>query len=281
MSDALDQVQDDSQGQLDTQTEAPEVETEGGNPNWDTLRSKLDPVTFKLIEPELQKFDQSARTRIESVNKAYEPYKRFAEQEVTPDVIEASLNLYGQINSKPEEVFTVLQEFLVKEGRLPETQKEVKEAVALHEDAEDDTEQKPATPTQVNDPRLDRAMSYIEQQEQRELDQQAEQALAAEIAAVKQTHPEYTKDDEKVIAQLALAGLANNPNYKYADAAAQYEQTRERLLKTPRPGDLAPDLVSPTGGIPAASSDGKSWGSRSKEEVQDVVADLIARSNKK
>lgn len=280
MSDALEQVQgEEPQGQVEDQQETAAPE-EGGNPSWDTLRSKLDPVTFKLIEPELQKFDQSARTRIESVNRSYEPFKRFAEQNVTPDLIEASLNLYGQINSKPEEVHKILTDFLRENGRLPETAAEVKEVADQLEETSDEAKA-PAQPQQINDPRLDRAMSYIEQQEQERLDRQAQSALDAEVADVKKAHPAWTDDDLKVVAQLTLAGMQADPNFKYAKAAEQYQQIQERTLRTPRPGDSAPDLVSPTGGIPQPGSDSKSWGSRPKEEVIDVVADIISRSNRK
>lgn len=282
MGDSLEQAQSlEDQDQLGQQEVVTPPEDEGGgNPNWEALRSKLDPTTFKLIEDDLKAADDNARKRIESVNKAYEPFKKFADQQVTPETLEAGLNLFGQIQNQPEEVHKVLTDFLRENGRLPETPAEVKQVVEEAQ-AEQDEDGQPAAPAPTSDPRLDRAMSYIEQQEQRELQDTADKHLEQEIAAVKEAHKDWSDKDIAQATRYTLAGLASDPSYTLARGAKDWEDARRDLLTTPRPGNSAPDLVSPSAGIPAGQQTTTSIGQQSKEEVIDLVADLLNKTNAK
>lgn len=279
MPDDVEPVQSTDQGQqTETQTETTTPDEGGGNPNWDGLRSKLDPVTFKLIEDDLKAFDTSARTRVESVNKSYEPFKKFVDQGVTPETLEAGLNLFGQINNAPEEVYGILGKFLEENGRLPETKAEKAQVAADIVDAQAEDTDKPSAQA-PSDPRLDKAMSYIERQEQAELERTAQTAIDQEIAAVKTSHPEYTDKDMGAIVKLSLAGLNERANYTIADGAKAYEELRQNILTAPRPADNAPELVPSSGGMPAAQQDSKSLGQRSSGEVQDIVANLLTKAN--
>ena len=58
----------DSSGPVEETTEQQTSGDTGGNPAWDSLRSKLDPVSFHNIQDDLKTFDKNAESRISSLN---------------------------------------------------------------------------------------------------------------------------------------------------------------------------------------------------------------------
>lgn len=250
---------------------------EGGNPAWDSVREKLDPVSFKLIEDDLRNFDTSARTRVETANKAIEPYQQFIDNDISVETLEAALNVFGQINSEPEKVHEVLTSFLQENGRLPQTAAEVAQV-------QEDIDEAGTAPQQYQpDPRLDRAMSFIEQQEQVQFESAINSQIEQEVSQVRLEHPEYSEKDLKAVSRLAALGTqeyinkGSNRLYTMIDAAQEYESMRQDLLSTPRPGNKAPQLVSPTAGVPSGQVEGKSLGQRTNSETIDLVAELLTR----
>ena len=90
----------------------------GGNPAWETLRSKLDPISFSKIEEDLRGWDKSAETRIASVNQKLSDYQKLG----TPEKLQTYANLAQRIDAEPEVIYDALGKFLQKTGRMPSQQ---------------------------------------------------------------------------------------------------------------------------------------------------------------
>lgn len=255
----------------------PEAE---GNPAWNVFREKLDPITFRNIQDDLKAMDQSANQRITSLNEQYKPWKQFADAGQTPESIQQAVNIAQSLNEKPEEIYAALGAFLEREGRLPSKQE-------LSQEVDD---QKPVGQQQEDDPRFQQLaqqnqqmMQFLQGQQQQQITQRAEQAIDAEIKSLRTAHPELTDDDEKevvrraaLIAQANFAkGIQKAPTLE--EAHADYAALRTRILTTPRAGDSAPQLLPPSGGVPASGNQ-RTLGQLSRDETQNLVADLIEKN---
>lgn len=249
-----------------------------GNPAWEPLRSKLDPISFHAIQDDLKAMDAAANQRITDVNARYEPYKAFAEQGINPQQIQQALAISQQINERPEDIYQYLGQFLQQTGRMP-SQQEVQAASAAGEIGEE------AEP-QV-DPRFDQLsqqqqaiMQFLQEQQRVEAARQAETSLDTETSQLKATHPELTDEDVKeVIRRAAFVAQQNlaQGNHKIPsleDAYTDFNALRTRILSTPRPGDSAPRLLPTSGGIPSAVGQ-KTLGQLSRTETQDLLAGLL------
>lgn len=252
-----------------------------GNPAWEKLRSKLDPISFHAIQDDLEAMDDAANQRITNVNQRYEPYRAFAEQGINPQQIQQALTISQQINERPEDIYQYLGQFLQQNGRMP-SQQEVKnasEAGAIGEEAE----------PQV-DPRLDQLsqqqqaiMQFLQEQQQAEVNREAEISLDTETKQLRAAHPELGDEDVKevirraaFVAQQNLA-LGNHKIPSLEEAYTDFNALRTRILSTPRPGDSAPRLLPTSGGIPSAVGQ-KTLGSLSRTETQDLIAGLLEQN---
>lgn len=268
------------------EVETPEGGESGGNPAWNDLRSKLDLVSFKAIEPDLQKWDAEAQKRIESLNKQYGWAADLSKNGVTPEQIQKALTVAQRIDEDPAAIYTALGTFLEENGRLP-NKAELKQEVAdqQNEDPADEAE-KPA-----EDPRFqtlmqqnERLTAMFEQQEQARAQQAADDALAAEVDKLKQAHPEFEDSDVREVLNRAFlaAQMAAQQGKEVPDSLETYakdyiDNVRNRILQNPRAGDLAPKLIPTSGGTPAASNAQTTLGHMSRGQTQDLVAELLAK----
>lgn len=262
-------------------TETPEGGS-GGNPAWDSLRTKLDPISFHNIEADLKEWDKQAQQRVQSVNEQFKPYKQFVDAGRTPDYIAQAVGLAEQLESNPEAIYNYLGDYLKQNGRLPSAT-EVQQAEAAGE-IEDPAaaEQQP-----VEDPRLQQLLEqqeqfqqYIQNQQFEASVQQESARLDQELTSLRQAHPELTKDDEQEIIQRAASVLQRTGNAPSMEEAYQsYNALVTRVRSIPRPGDSAPRLIPTSGGVPAPTNPQSTLGSASRGDIQSLVASLIAQQN--
>jgi len=249
-----------------------------GNPAWDTLRTKLDPISFRAIQDDLKAMDSAAQARVTSVNEQYKPWKQFADAGLTPAQIQQSVTIAQQLNEKPEEIYEALGTFLERNGRLPNKQ-ELKQEVAEQQTDPDAA----ATPTL--DPRFETLeqqqqaiMQFLQNQQKVEIDKAADAAIDSETKALRAAHAELTDDDEKEVIRRAVqiaqtTGKAPTLEEAYAD----FNALRTRILSTPRPGDSAPTLLPTSGGVPTGGNQ-KSLGQLTRDETQALMADLLEKN---
>lgn len=241
-------------------------ENSGGNPAWDSLRTKLDPISFKSIEDDLKNFDKNAESRISSLNQQLKQYSELG----SPEDLQNYAMLAQKLDAEPETMYNALGEFLRQNGRLPETEKELQDAVDEEE----------ANSAVSDDPRIaqleqqqQQLQQFLAEQEQMRIQQEADASLDQEINELKQQHPDFTDADVKEVLMRAAFNLqSGQKNVALKDVAQQYvENTVNRIRAVPRPGDSAPKLLPTSGGMPQAAQ-GESLGKMSRNDVQNFIA---------
>jgi hypothetical protein len=248
----------------------PEGES-GVNPAWAPIREKIGDNLFQLIQPELSKWDKAAEGRISSVNGQLAEYKQLGD---IPQIQQAMV-LAQRIDADPATVHSVLGEFLQRTGRMPNTQEaqQIVEAAA-DEDAEEQQAQA--------DPRLDAIAQQQEQMVQYLQNQQFEQEVSRETAALEQELNElrqkgYGPEDIQSIYNFTIQIAeqrhrdGNATPVSLAEGAAQFDALRTRILSAPRAGDSAPKLLPTSGGTPNGAQQ-RSMGQLSRQETQDLIA---------
>ena len=263
--------------EIDASTEAPEssgpvetaetpAESTSGNPAWESVRTKLDPISFRAIEDELKNWDKQAESRISSLNQQLKTYSELG----SPEQLQNYVAIAQKLDTEPEVIYQALGEFLKQNGRMPQTEQELQEAVDEQEEGQEN----------VIDPRLaqleqqqEQMRQFLEQQEMMRIQQEADATLDQEIAELRAAQPDFTEDDIKEILMRAAFQLqSGNKAVKLADVANEYlEKTVNRIRAVPRPGDSAPRLLPTSGGVPG-DSQAPSLGKMSRDDVQNFIA---------
>jgi len=261
----------ESSGPVDTAETAPEVDASGGNPAWESLRTKLDPVSFHAIQDDLKNFDKNAESRISSLNQQLKQYSELG----SPEDLQNYASIAQRLDTEPETIYSALGEFLKQNGRMPETEKELQDAVDEEESTEDE---------EVQDPRLaqleqqqQQMQQFLEQQEQVRVQQEADSALEQEINSLKQANPEFSEEDvQEILMRAAFQLQSTGKSTKLEDVAKNYvEKTVNRIRAVPRPGDSAPRLLPTSGGMPQ-QQENKPLGKMSRDDVQSLIAASIS-----
>ena len=265
--DTSTEVQEPS-GPVETAEPTADADTSSVNPAWESVRTKLDPVSFHAIEDELKKWDKSAESRISSLNQQLKQYNELG----SPEQLQTYASIAQKLDTEPETVYNALGEFLKQNGRLPETEQEMQDAVDDQEDAE--SEENPLDPRIAQlEQQQQQLQEFLAQQEQAKIQQEADQALDQEIQELRQQMPDFTEDDVKeVLMRAAFQLQSGNQKVKLADVAQEYmDKTVNRIRAVPRPGDSAPRLLPTSGGVPNGQQQ-TPLGKMSRTDVQDYIA---------
>jgi ribosomal 50S subunit-associated protein YjgA (DUF615 family) len=262
----------DSSGPVEETTEQQTSGDTGGNPAWDSLRSKLDPVSFHNIQDDLKTFDKNAESRISSLNQQLKQYNELG----SPEQLQNYAAIAQRLDTEPEVIYNALGEFLKQNGRLPETAQEMQDAVD-EEEATNENDEAPVDPRLAQlEQQQQQMQEFLEQQEQMRVQQEADVALEQEINELKQAHPDFTEDDvREVLMRAAFQLQSNGKAAKLSDVAQEYvDKTVNRIRAVPRPGDSAPRLLPTSGGMPGGQQ-AKPLGQLSRNDIQSLIASSI------
>lgn len=262
----------DSSGPVEETTEQQTSGDTGGNPAWDSLRSKLDPVSFHNIQDDLKNFDKNAESRISSLNQQLKQYNELG----SPEQLQNYAAIAQRLDTEPEVIYNALGEFLKQNGRLPETQQEMQDAVD-EEEATSGNDEAPVDPRLAQlEQQTQQMQEFLAQQEQMRIQQEADVVLGQEIDELKQAHPDFTEDDvREVLMRAAFQLQSSGKAAKLSDVAQEYvDKTVNRIRAVPRPGDSAPRLLPTSGGMPGGQQ-AKPLGKLSRNDVQSLIASSI------
>lgn len=260
----------ESSGPVET-AEAPAESTSGGNPAWESLREKLDPVSFHNIQEDLKNFDKNAESRIASLNQQLKQYSELG----SPEQLQNYAMIAQKLDTEPDVIYNALGEFLRQNGRLPETEQELQDAV--DEETANESDQAPVDPRIAQLEEQQQMMQqFLAEQENMRIQQEADAALEQEINELKQAHPDFSEDDvREVLMRAAFQLQSNGKAAKLSDVAQEYvEKTVNRIRAVPRPGDSAPRLLPTSGGMPGGQQ-AKPLGKLSRDDVQNLIASSI------
>jgi len=262
----------DSSGPEGETTEQQASSDTGGNPAWDSLRSKLDPVSFHNIQDDLKNFDKNAESRISSLNQQLKQYNELG----SPEQLQNYAAIAQRLDTEPEVIYNALGEFLKQNGRLPETQQEMQDAVD-EEEATSGNDEAPVDPRLAQlEQQTQQMQEFLSQQEQMRIQQEADYVLGQEIDELKQAHPDFSEDDvREVLMRAAFQLQSSGKAAKLSDVAQEYvDKTVNRIRAVPRPGDSAPRLLPTSGGMPGGQQ-AKPLGKLSRNDVQSLIASSI------
>ena len=261
----------DSSGPVETAEASPEVDSSGGNPAWESLRTKLDPVSFHSIQDDLKNFDKNAESRISSLNQQLKEYSGLG----SPEQLQNYSAIAQRLDTEPEVIYNALGEFLKQNGRLPETAKEMQDAV--DEEATDEHGEAPEDPRLAQlEQQQQQMQQFLAQQQQVKVQQEADSVLEQEIGALKQAHPDFSEDDvREVLMRAAFQLQSSGKAGKLSEVANEYvDKTVNRIRAVPRPGDSAPKLLPTSGGMPGGQQ-AKPLGKLSRNDVQSLIASSL------
>jgi transposase-like protein len=235
------------------------------------LRSKLDPVSFHSIQEDLKNFDKNAESRISSLNQQLKEYNELG----SPEQLQNYATIAQRLDTEPEVIYNALGEFLKQNGRMPETEAELQDAV--DEEEAFGTEEAPVDPRLAQlEQQQQQMQEFLAQQEQVRVQQEADSALEQEIGELKKAHPDFTEDDvREVLMRAAFQLQSSGKAGKLSDVAQEYvDKTVNRIRAVPRPGDSAPRLLPTSGGVPAGQQ-ATPLGKMSRNDVQSLIASSL------
>lgn len=261
----------DSSGPVEETIEQP-TDDSGGNPAWDSLRSKLDPVSFHNIQEDLKNFDKNAESRISSLNQQLKQYNELGSAEQ----LQSYATIAERLDTEPEVIYNALGEFLKQNGRLPETAAEMQDAVDEEETTNENGEANADPRLAQLEQQQQQMQDFLAQQEESRIQQEADVALEQEIGELKKAYPDFSEDDvQDVLMRAAFKLQSSGKAVKLSEVANEYvDKTVNRIRAVPRPGDSAPRLLPTSGGVPGGQQ-AKPLGKMSRSDVQSLIASSI------
>lgn len=235
----LDDVTEDIPPQIDDE-EVEEVEEdstdepESRNPAWDELLDVLPKSLHGMVKPVLDKWQSGIDSEFEKIA----PYRKFADADVNPQIIEASMDLARQVQSNPKAVYDELAQrygWSAAQQMVEEASDNLEEAeeMDLFGDSESTSELK-ALKSEL-DALKSAITSQQEASEQEALSNQIEQSLQSlgkeagdfdQEAVVRRAMLLADDYPDADIAQLIQAG--------YEQYSGEVEKMRSAIKKAPR-----------------------------------------------
>ena len=235
----LDDVTEDIPPQIDDE-EVEEVEEdstdepESRNPAWDELLDVLPKSLHGMVKPVLDKWQSGIDSEFEKIA----PYRKFADADVNPQIIEASMDLARQVQSNPKAVYDELAQrygWSAAQQMVEEASDNLEEAeeMDLFDDSESTSELK-ALKSEL-DALKSTITSQQEASEQEALSNQIEESLQSlgkeagdfdQEAVVRRAMLLADDYPDADIAQLIQAG--------YEQYSGEVEKMRSSIKKAPR-----------------------------------------------
>ena len=235
----LDDVTEDIPPQIDDE-EVEEVEEdstdepESRNPAWDELLDVLPKSLHGMVKPVLDKWQSGIDSEFEKIA----PYRKFADADVNPQIIEASMDLARQVQSNPKAVYDELAQrygWSAAQQMVEEASENLEEAeeMDLFDDSESTSELK-ALKSEL-DALKSTITSQQEASEQEALSNQIEESLQSlgkeagdfdQEAVVRRAMLLADDYPDADIAQLIQAG--------YEQYSGEVEKMRSSIKKAPR-----------------------------------------------
>lgn len=226
----------------------------GVNPAWESLKEKIPKEFHSQIDPILSEWDkgvqQKFQTHAEELRK-FDPYKQFIENQVDPQALLVGYNMAQNLNTDPVTFYNNLAQMLRENGLI-------QEAAQVQAKADDELENL----EQVSDPRIDALQQQQEQliaglaaERQAQLQAQADARIQTKIQSDMDfiesktgPLPEWAKME--VINRAGLMTQQLGRPVSLVEAYKNFQETRQKILNTPRPGETAPRVVPGGGGFP-------------------------------
>jgi hypothetical protein len=266
--------------QENSQQEAPVQEASDGHPAWAPVKDALGDFAYHKITPYLKEFDEAANKRITEVNSKYEPWKQYADQGVTPDMVNQAFTSLQQIQQDPVAFYNTLAEHLRSQGLIQEAAQVQAQADDAEQQEDWDGDPRDKQIAELRE-QQERMVAWQEAQaresEQRQMNEQATVSLQREMNEL-QTATNLAPDELKMVLQRAHLYARADVDKSLREVYDEVIGERSALLNRPRPNDLAPRLPGVGGSAPTGNA-AKKPEEFSRQESQAYLADLLRKEN--
>lgn len=223
----------------------------GDNPAWNEVLEVLPSEFHHMVKPHFAKWDQGVQKKFEQVHSQYDPYKPFIENKVSPDELNAALQMMQLMANEPRRVYDKLTEYYGDEWGLNSGQGQPNDVDGF-EDYEDAVGEEPQG-FDENNPyfqQLKRQQDVIAEYLAKEVESKEfakiNQEIDQQFNAVSQKYGDLTQEDVNII-----VSIATTQNVSVTDAA---EVLFNRLGQVQPKNSSAglPPIVPTGGGVPNA-----------------------------
>lgn len=238
------------------------------DPAWQPLLDKLPTSLHNLVIPELQNHNKNVQKLVGQVHSRYEPFKRYAEQQIDPRVLDEGLQVYQALQADPVQFVNAVRQYY---GHLFEPE----QGQSQQQETDEEVEELPFSVSQDPDFRRYREMTenmaqamLLQHQEQIAAQEDAE--LDRELTEAKQKYGDFDEEDVLMLAEFRDLSI---------DQAVQaWQQKRDSIIQNHRnPSANAPILMGPGGGSPSSQIPVGNLDSKARKDLV-VQALLRARA---
>lgn len=274
------------------ESQAPEVPQEevqsspnddsGINPAWNPVLENIPSEFHNVLTPHFKEWDVNYQKGLEKtrseVQAQYQPYQQFLDNQVDPNQIQQSLELFQILESDPQRVYEALKGQFEQED--PNAQGQMSdEDFSYDPGAVENSPQFQQLQANFNALSEQIQSQQQEQQEQQIYEQELNniQSTVEDLAPKFQQQYGFEMDREQVL-RIAIQNMEMNEgsDLDIPGAANEFAQMVNRYrTPAPPPGQQTPNVLPASGGIPQANFDVTKL---NEDQRQDLVAEMLRKA---
>jgi hypothetical protein len=257
-----------------TSTDTSSQDANGGrNPAWNNLLDKLPKEFHSMIEPDLREWDQNFTNKTQQVQSQYEPYKFLLEDNVSPENVQAGLQIMAMIEADPQAFHKQMAEFYKDQWgqgqEVSQEQSAEKDEATFSLDGEGDEFDVTKHPKfQELASNQEALATYLAQEIEAKKQAAADAEVAAEETRLKEKYGDF---NQKFVYSYAIQNGVD-----LEDAVKAFSELTNEIRSAPRANDSAPSVFSPSGGVPSSQP---KPGQLSDRETRRLVAEMAQRAH--
>jgi len=254
-----------------------------GHPAWQEILDAVPESLHSLIKPKLEAMDKGVQAKLQELHGTYDPYKKFAENNVDPRVIEQSLYLANHLQSNPAEfVERAINNFNLTQYQQQQLRQQAEELEEDEWDGEDLTKH-PGFKALAD--QITALKGQLTEREQKEQLSQQQQELEDYLDSLEEAHGDF----DRLYVSALMANNVDGPQAvkQYQDmvnAAAlkltNPEQQQQQQQQQFQQDNGQPPVVMGAAGTAGSGSPNEpvSMGAMKPGEVQDLVLQMLEQA---
>lgn len=234
------------------------------NPAWEPMLAGIPSSLHQMVTPHLRKWDQNFQTELQKVQSQYEPFKPLLDSGADAESLQRALAFYQTVEADPRRVYDEMTQYYgFGQDQGQQEQVQGSEEVSL---GDEDDDPRYAELRQNQEAIAQLLMSQHEKEQAARFEQQVE----ADLASVKESHPNMSEKDEIMLYRVAMANGST-----LAEAAKELFTYTESIQQSALAGrSPAPSVMSATGTVPGSTPiDPRKLDSK---QTKDLVAQMLA-----
>lgn len=270
----------DNSAPVGTENQDSPNENGGVNPAWNPVLESIPAEFHNVLTPHFKEWDSNYQKGLEKarseVQAQYDPYKPFIENQVDPQQIQQSLELFQILENDPQRVYEALHEQFGTED------------FAQGQDDDDFSYDPGAVENSPQFQQLQANFNALAEQIQSQQEQQQEQQIYEEElnniqSTVEDLAPKFQQQygfemDREQVLRIAIQNMEmTNSDLDIPGAAKEFADMVSRYrTPAPPPGQQTPNVLPTNGGIPQANFDVTKL---DEDQRQELVAEMLRKAH--